>query len=60
MKCVGNGFNKFFWSDCWVWSVTMRERFRHLYDLSIHKDMTVGEMYSLGWGDEGETWGVEP
>jgi len=56
-KRVGNGFNIFFWLDCWVGSVTLMETFRRLYDLSTHKDLTVGEMYALGWGEEGEAWG---
>jgi len=47
----------YFWSDCWVGSVLLRERFRRLYDLSTNKDVTVGEMHALGWVEEGETWG---
>jgi hypothetical protein len=31
----------------------LRERFRRLYDLSIYKDKTVGEMGALGWGKMG-------
>jgi len=26
-SCLGNGFNTFYWSDCWVETVTFRERF---------------------------------
>jgi hypothetical protein len=33
------------------------EGFRRLYDLSIHKDKTVGEMCALGWNDRGDAWG---
>ena len=33
------------------------EGFRRLYDLSIHKDKTVGEMCALGWDDGGDAWG---
>ena len=51
---VGNAFNTFFWSDFWVGSMKLMGGFQRLYDLSIHKDMTVGEMCALGWGDEGE------
>ncbi|XP_024626870.1 uncharacterized protein [Medicago truncatula] len=25
-------------------------------DLSIHKDLSVGEMHALGWGEDGEAW----
>jgi len=55
-KRLGNGFNTFFWSDCWVGTVSFMERFRRLYDLSIHKDLSVGEMHALGWGEDGEAW----
>jgi len=54
---LGNGFNTYFWSDCLVGAATLKERFHRLYDLSNHKDMTVGEMHALGWGEEGEAWG---
>jgi len=27
-----------------------------LFDLSIHKDLSVGEMYTLSWGEDGEAW----
>jgi len=55
-KSVGNGLNTFFWSESWVVSMKLRERFMRLYDLSIHKDKAVGEMKALGWGDEGNAW----
>ena len=29
---------------------------RRLYDLSIHKDLSAGEMHALGWGEDGEAW----
>jgi len=55
-KRLGNGFNTFFWSDCWVGTVSFMERFRRLYDLLIHKDLSVGEMHALGWGEYGKAW----
>jgi len=36
--------------------VSLRDRFRRLYDLSNYKELTVGEMHVLGWGEEGEAW----
>ena len=36
--------------------MSLMEKFRRLYDLSIHKDLSVGEMYALGWGEDGEAW----
>ena len=56
-KVVGNGFNTYFWSDYWVGSSKLMEGFRGLYDLSIHKDKTVGEMCALGWDNGGDAWG---
>jgi len=56
LKRLGNGGNTFFWSDCWVGTVSFMERFRRLYDLLIHKDLSVGEMHALGWCEDGETW----
>jgi len=53
-KHIGNGFNTYFWSDCWVGTVTFMERFRRLFDLSIHQDLTVGAIHALGWGEDGE------
>jgi hypothetical protein len=55
-KSVGNNLNTFFWIDCWVGPMKLRERFRRLYDLSIHKDNTVREMKALGWGKDGNVW----
>ena len=28
-----------------------------LFDLSVFKDLTIAEMYSLGWGEGGDAWG---
>jgi len=53
-KRLGNGLNTFFWSDCWVGTVSFRERFRRLYELSIHKELSVGVMHALGWGEGDE------
>ena len=38
-------------------TVTLMERFRRLFDLSIHQNLTVGTMHALGWGVDGEAWG---
>jgi len=34
--------------------VPLCERFCQLYLLSVFKGKTVAEMFSLGWGEEGE------
>ena len=37
-------------------TVAFMERFRRLYDLSIHQNLMVVEMHALGWGEDGEAW----
>ena len=54
---IGNGFKTYFWSDCWVGAVPLRDRFRRLFDLSVYKEKTVVEMCLLGWGEGGDAWG---
>ena len=56
-RMAGIGFTTYFWTDCWVGEVPFQERFRHLFYLSVHEDMTVAEMYFLGWGEGGNAWG---
>jgi len=55
-KHLGNGFNTYFWSNCWMGVVMFMERFRRLYDLLIHKDLTIGAMHALGSGEDGRAW----
>jgi len=45
-KRLGNGFNTFFWSNCWVGNVSFMVKFKRLYDLLIHKDVSLGAMYA--------------
>jgi len=45
-KRLGNDLNTYFWSDCWVGTVSLMERFRRLFDLSVHQNMTVGAMHA--------------
>lgn len=40
--------------DCWVGAIPFRERFRRLFELSVNKDKTEVEMFSLGWEEGGE------
>jgi hypothetical protein len=53
---VGNGSNTYFWTDTWVESVPLRGRFVRLFYLSANKDLTVVEMFCLGWGERGQAW----
>jgi hypothetical protein len=34
----------------------LMERFKRLFDLSVHQNLTVGAMHTLGWGEDGEAW----
>jgi len=38
---ISNGIKTFFWLDGWVGAAPLRERFRRLFDLSVHKVKTV-------------------
>jgi hypothetical protein len=53
---VGDGSDTFFWTDFWVGGIPLRERFRHLFELSERKWSTVAEMHTLGWEAGGEAW----
>jgi hypothetical protein len=53
---VGDGSDTFFWTDPWVEGILLCERFGRLFDLAETKRCTVAEMFSLGWGVEGEAW----
>jgi len=54
---VGNDIKTYFWSNCWVGAVPLRERFRRLFDLSVYKYKMVADMCLLGWGEGGDAWG---
>jgi len=51
LRKVGNGAYTFFGSDPWLGETTLREQFRRLYDLSVHRWRTAAVMFSLGWGE---------
>ncbi|GAU24870.1 hypothetical protein TSUD_115940 [Trifolium subterraneum] len=55
-KRVGDGSDTSLWTDPWMEGVPLCERFRRLFDLARNKMRTVAEMFSLGWGVDGETW----
>jgi hypothetical protein len=56
LKRVGDGMNIFFWSDPWLGGTPLCVRFRRIFDLTVNKSSTVGDMLSLGWDVEGEVW----
>ncbi|GAU42262.1 hypothetical protein TSUD_327400 [Trifolium subterraneum] len=55
-KRVGDGSDTFFWTDPWVEGIPLCDRFGRLFDLAETKGRTVAEMFSLGWGVDGEAW----
>ncbi|GAU44755.1 hypothetical protein TSUD_246480 [Trifolium subterraneum] len=55
-KRVGDGLDTFFWTDPWLGGTPLCERFGRLFDLAETKRRTVAEMFSLGWGADGEAW----
>ncbi|GAU17681.1 hypothetical protein TSUD_07430 [Trifolium subterraneum] len=46
----------FFLDDPWVGGIPLCERFGRLFVLAETKLRTVAEMFSLGWGADGEAW----
>jgi hypothetical protein len=53
---VGYGSGTFFWTDPWMDDSSLRQRFDRLIDLAETKLCTVAEMFSSGWGVDGEAW----
>ncbi|MCI16836.1 putative non-LTR retroelement reverse transcriptase related protein, partial [Trifolium medium] len=56
----GDESDTFFWIDHWVDETPLCERFGRLFDLAENKSASVAEMFSLGWGAEGEAWVWRP
>ncbi|GAU48351.1 hypothetical protein TSUD_267760 [Trifolium subterraneum] len=55
-KRVEDGLDTFFWTDPWVEGIPLCERFGRMFDLAENKGRTVAEMFTLGWGVDGEAW----
>ena len=53
-RSVSNGRNALFWVDFWNGGVAFSVRFNRLYDLSLEGDISVSDMFQLGWGVDGE------
>jgi len=49
---VGSGADTFFWTNRWIGEISLCERFRQLFDLTVDKWVPVVDMYALGWGGE--------
>lgn len=48
---VRNEESTFFWTDCWLGELSLRDRFRRLFDLSEHKWSSVADMEENLVGD---------
>ena len=55
-RVLGNGKHTLFWSDVRCGEGSFRVRFSRLFELSELKDISVFDMYHLGWGEDGEAW----
>jgi len=55
-RSVGNGRNTLFWVDVWIGGVALSVRFSKLYDFSLEMEISVSDMFQLGWGVDGEAW----
>ena len=53
---VGDETQTLFWWDPWIDGMVLKNSFSRLFDLATNKMAMVSEMYSLGWGEEGEAW----
>ncbi|XP_024640828.1 uncharacterized protein [Medicago truncatula] len=51
---VGDGADTDFWRDCWCGDVPLCVRFRRLFDLTVHKSISVRNMFLLGVDVGGE------
>jgi hypothetical protein len=46
---VGNGSDTDFWRDPWCGSVTLKEKFRHLFEICNEQTGSVADMATRGW-----------
>jgi len=56
-RYVGNGRTTMFWSDVLLGEESFGARFSKLFELSVHKGVSVFEMMQLGWGRVGRRGG---
>jgi hypothetical protein len=56
VRKVGDGCTTMFWEDTWLLDVPLAVSFSRLFELSEHKEVSVREMFLLGWGADGGAW----
>jgi hypothetical protein len=55
-RVVGDGRGTLFWYDHWVGESPLRFKYPRLFDLVVHKDLTVADMEREGWDEGGGGW----
>lgn len=55
-RVVGDGVDTNIWSDPWLGGISLKERFKRLFELSECQWTSVAYMFSLGWEEGEETW----
>lgn len=53
---MGDGVDTNIWSDPWLGGISLKERFKRLFELSECQWTSVAYMFSLGWEEGEETW----
>jgi len=53
---VGDGSSTLFRKDPWLEGISLEVWYHRLFELTVNKLVTVAEMFSLGWGLNGEAW----
>ncbi|XP_024626681.1 uncharacterized protein [Medicago truncatula] len=56
VRKVGDGCTTTFWEDPWLLDVPLAVSFSRLFGLSEFREVTVREMFLLGWGVDGGAW----
>jgi hypothetical protein len=46
---IGNGVDTDFWEDPWCGNVSLKEKFRNLYEINNEQHASVAEMAQRGW-----------
>lgn len=55
-RVVGDGKQTYFWSNVWLGGVSLKDRFRRLFEVAVDKWVSVFDLCQLGWGENGEAW----
>jgi hypothetical protein len=53
---VGNGSNTDFWEDPWCGMVTLKDKFKELFDICTEQNRNVAEMAERSWRMNFRRW----